>query len=183
MVTDLKAIKTLEEKEGKDFDGSLPPAYELQDELGIHSLALFTLAELLYSSPLDNFADEDLGKAVTVDRDEQADNLRFGIQKLIELWLAEQARIVNKHRERVEGSYYYQLKNFEDRLGVFKKTKGDDPILFRSLMEQTSRLDRIIEGSEEFRDRALAAKKEVIEFRDRALAELKAKEREQERGE
>jgi len=162
MLEDVKAVKEEEETE-KQNHGRLPRAFDIYDELDTHSSALVALGELLYTSSLHTFSDEDLGESVHVTRDERADNCRFGLKKIIELYLREQERIVLKHCEQLKASFYYKLKDFEYHINLFKSNQNG-PISLSYLEEKMQDINCIIMESEELRARALEAQKEAFKL-------------------
>jgi len=167
-----------EEENDAGPTGKLPSVWMLAEELVNHSRALSALGMLLETSSLEFFSDEGLG-LVTPTRNEHAANLRWGLNKIIDMYIEKQERIVAEFQEEFEQSDYVILKNAECVVeacnkrwwGMFDHTGRKNPprwggegrgTPYDALTSAIGDLDSLIAKSPEFKDRAKTAKGQAL---------------------
>lgn len=88
---------TKEETKEKMPDFEPGDVLDIYDKLSSHALALRAFGTLLKSSDLSAFADRELADYINPQKDERAMNLRWGLEQIIELYLAHQESILSEH--------------------------------------------------------------------------------------
>lgn len=131
---------------------------DLCDELHQHSHVLEALSELIASSSMTGFSNENRAE-------EYSANRRWGIQQIIELYLDQQKRILDEYMERFHNFDLVILEKGKNQLesvlkGVYIK-KADEVEPLKKAIEY---LDIIIERGGDFTAEAVAVKGECKDY-------------------
>lgn len=126
---------------------------KIYDELHAHNYALRAFGALLQSSHLDDFTDEGLATKLSPEIDLEAQNLRWGLSQIIELYLAHQEQILAGYCDQYHKSDVYIMQQAEAKIRM-----GSN-----SLREEIINLDIVINRGGAMKDRATALKAVLIE--------------------
>jgi len=94
---------------------------EIYDKLHAHSYALRAFGALLQSSHLDDFTDEGLATKLSPEIDPEAQNLRWGLSQIIDLYLAHQEQIVSGYCDQYYESDIYLIRKAENEICMIEK--------------------------------------------------------------
>ncbi|ODS33547.1 MAG: hypothetical protein SCARUB_01281 [Candidatus Scalindua rubra] len=141
--------------------------FAIYDELHLHSFALKAFGALLNSSDLWSLADEDLASRLKSDNFE-ASNLRAGLQQIIELYLAQQEKILNEGIENMDGGDDWFIKRVRniismEKEGSFLSKKG----AINELRGAIVFMDVVINRNGDGREKNIA-----VELRDECLKKI-----------
>ena len=108
-----------EEKRKKgEFDPEV--IKDIYDTLTTHNLALRAFGTLLRSSDLSEFVDQGLADTLKSNNFEKA-NLRWGLQQIIELYLAHQERILLEYVDQYHKSDIWLTKRASAYISMFEQ--------------------------------------------------------------
>lgn len=154
-------MTTEEKKEGAFDPGCVRDIY---DTLTTHNSALRAFGALLKSSDLFDFADQGLGERLKSD-DYDRQNLRYGLNQLIELYLAHQERILSEYVDKYHESDIYLVNRAAGLVsmveqGAFKSWEA----AANNLREAISILDIVINRNGELQEKALQLKGVCLKY-------------------
>jgi hypothetical protein len=153
-------MTTEAKKEGEFDPGCVTDIY---DKLCAHNYALRAFGALLQSSDLDDFTDEKLATQLSPKIDLEAQNLRWGLSQIIDLYLAHQENILSEYCDLYYQSDTYITRHAEKFINFFQP----DAWPADKLRETITNLDIVINRSGELKEKAAVLKETYLEYLQR----------------
>lgn len=149
-------------KEGEFDPGCVTNIY---DKLSLNNYALRAFGALLQSSNLFDFADEALWSQLSPKKDAEAENLRWGLSQIINLYLAHQEQILAGYCDQYHNSdigiLYRVERNFSMvEQGAFSTREATADCLRMTI----TNLDLVINRGGELKEKATALKETCLKY-------------------
>ncbi len=152
-----------EDKREGDFDPGC--VTEIYNTLTDHNFALRAFGALLRSSNLAEFADQDLADRLAPVKNTQADNLRWGLSQLIELYLGHQEQVLSGYVDQYHKSDVWLTKRAADLISMVDQGAFiSREVAANNLREAVSNLDIVISRGGEMREKAEALKETCMGY-------------------
>jgi hypothetical protein len=138
---------------------------KIYDELHAHSYALRAFGALLQSSHLDAFTDEGLATKLFPEIDTEAQNLRWGLSQIIELYLAHQEQILAGYCDQYYESDIYLIRKAENVICMIEQggwsTREETEDRLRVVIKN---LDTVINRGGELTEKAVVLKETCLKY-------------------
>lgn len=135
----------MQEAKSKEDDFNNNIILDIQSEFIHFNNSLRALGALLKSSNLYDFADEDLANSINPEKNEESENLRWGLSQLINLCLDHQEKILSKYCDQYLESDFYLMEHSRVSINLIEsgalRTQDD---VKNSLNKTVVSLDTII---------------------------------------
>lgn len=161
---------TTGEKKEKELDFEPGDVSDIYDKLSNHSFALRAFGALLRSSDLNDFADAGYGEGC---RDpHMGSNLRWGLEQIIELYLAHQESILSEHLDAYHTSDTALVRRARSLISMVEQGAFvSREVSATRLRETISDLDIVINRNGDLQETALQLKGVCLNY----LEQLKGK--------
>ena len=148
-------------KEGEFDPGCVTDVY---DKLHAHNYALRAFGTLLQSSHLDDFTDEGLATKLSPEIDTEAQNLRWGLSQILELYLDKQEKILSEYCDQYHKSDIFKTKSALNTICAFEQRAwSTQDAAVNSLRETIADLDIVINRNGELKEKAASLKETCMQ--------------------
>lgn len=147
-------------KEGEFDPGCVT---DICDKLYAHNYVLRAFGALLRSSHLDDFTDQKLATQLSPKIDPEAQNLRWGLSQIVDLYLAHQEKILSEYCDLYYKSDIYLTQEAETAIKMFEQRAWSTQEAAEVSLHMTIRnLDIVINRGGELKEKATALKETCL---------------------